>query len=67
DILPPAFQTVIKLNPLLWLIDNYHRVMVYDARPDLVVLSLLGLLALVFLALGMTLFRKASAEMVDVL
>ncbi|MCO5734711.1 ABC transporter permease [Rhizobium sp. SSA_523] len=67
DILPPAFQTVIKLNPLFWLIDNYHRVMVYDARPDLVVLSLLGLLAIVFLALGMTLFRKASAEMVDVL
>ena len=41
--------------------------MVYNTMPDLKVLGVLGFLALVFLALGFTLFRKASPEMVDVL
>ncbi len=67
DILPPAFQAIIRANPLFWLIDNYHRVMVYDTMPDLKVLGLLGLLAIVFVIIGLTLFRKASPEMVDVL
>ena len=67
DILPPAFQSIIKANPLFWMVENYHRVMVYNTMPDLKVLGVLGFLALVFLALGFTLFRKASPEMVDVL
>lgn len=67
DILPPVFQSIIKANPLFWMVENYHRVMVYNTMPDLKVLVVLGILALVFLALGFTLFRKASPEMVDVL
>lgn len=67
DILPPAFQSIIRLNPLYWLVENYHRIMVYDQRPDFAVLGILFLIAVVFIGLGLFLFRKASPEMVDVL
>ncbi len=67
DILPPAFQSIIRINPLYWLVENYHRIMVYDQRPDFAVLGILFLIAVVFIGLGLFLFRKASPEMVDVL
>jgi len=67
NILPPSFQNIIRLNPLFWLVENYHRIMVYDQRPDFAALGILSLVAVVLLTFGLLLFRKASAEMVDVL
>lgn len=67
NILPPAIQNVLMLNPLFWIIDTYHRVLAYNVAPNFVALGLLSVLSLVFLALSLWLFRRASAEMVDVL
>jgi lipopolysaccharide transport system permease protein len=67
DILPPTFQAILKINPLFWLIENYHRVMVYDSVPDLAAIGIIAVLALLLLGTGLALFRKASPEMVDVL
>lgn len=67
QILPPATQAWFRLNPLYPLITSYQNVMVYNKPPlwgDLVGLIVgtfvLGVIALVV-------FRRASAEMVDVL
>lgn len=67
DILPPKFQLIIKLNPMFWVVDNYHRVLAFGRAPDLVSLTALALLAISLLGLAFMLFRKAGGEMVDVL
>lgn len=67
DILPPAFQTIVRLNPMFWVIDSYHRVLAYGEAPDMIGLAVIAALAAALLGLAMLLFRKASGEMVDVL
>lgn len=67
DILPKMFQMIVKLNPVYWLVDSYHRVLVYNTYPNLLSLAAIAGFAAVLLALAFMLFRKASGEMVDVL
>lgn len=67
DILPPAYRDIIALNPMVWLINDYHRVLAYGQAPEPYGLIGASLIALCFLALALVLFRKASGEMVDVL
>ena len=67
DVLPQKFQLIIKLNPMFWVVDNYHRVLAFGRPPDLLSLTLLVLLAISLLGLAFMLFRKAGGEMVDVL
>lgn len=67
DILPAAFQEMLRLNPMFWVVDNYHRVLAYGVPPNLWSLAAISAFALVLLGLALVLFRKASGEMVDVL
>lgn len=67
DILPSLFQSIIKLNPLFWLIDSYHQVMALNSPPNFVALAILFLISLFFLGVAFWLFKKSSSEMVDVL
>lgn len=66
-ILPEAFQRLVMLNPMYWIVDGYHRVMVYDEAPLNGPLVAIFLVSLAILALAFWLFRKASPEMVDAL
>lgn len=67
DIIPEPWRDWLKLNPLYWVVENHHRVLAYGLAPDLPSLAGLALLAAFLLGLGLFLFRKASAEMVDAL
>ncbi|MCV6547755.1 MAG: ABC transporter permease [Cohaesibacter sp.] len=67
DILPPAFQTIIKFNPLYWLSQAYHDVIVYGNGPNVAALSMMAVASVFLVCLGYFLFKKSSAEMVDVL
>jgi lipopolysaccharide transport system permease protein len=67
DILPSLFQSIIKINPLFWLIDGYHQVMAFNNPPNFVALGILFFISLFFLGVAFWLFKKSSAEMVDVL
>nr|WP_077549169.1 ABC transporter permease [Pseudorhizobium flavum]CAD6632167.1 ABC transporter permease [Pseudorhizobium flavum] len=67
DILPERFQDIIRLNPMFWVVDNYHRVLAYGVAPNLIALGLVAGLAVILLWLALVLFRKASGEIVDVL
>jgi lipopolysaccharide transport system permease protein len=67
NILPEAFQKIVMLNPMFWIIDGYHRVMVFNEAPLNGPLMVIFGLSLVILGLAFWLFRKASPEMVDAL
>jgi len=66
-ILPGAFQKLVMLNPLYWIVDGYHRVMVYNEAPLNGPLVAIALASLAILGLAFWLFRKASPEIVDAL
>ena len=67
DVLPENFREIVKLNPMFWMVDNYHRVLAYGHTPNFTSLACAAVLAVALLGLALVLFRKASGEMVDVL
>ena len=67
EIVPAALRPFLEINPMTWVVQSYHDAMLYDRSPDAAVIGGLAFAAAVLLAGGLTLFRRASAEMVDVL
>ncbi|GHD12812.1 ABC transporter permease [Tianweitania populi] len=67
DIIPAGYRWVFGLNPMFWVLDNYHRVLVYDQPPDLAKLAAVVALALALLLLGRFMLRRSQAEMMDTL
>lgn len=67
QILPASTQAWFRLNPLYPLITSYQNVLVYNKSPLWGDLMGLTLAALALGALSLVVFRRASAEMVDVL
>lgn len=67
DILPPQTRSWFELNPLLPLITSYQNVLVFDRPPEWAGLAWLAGLSVVFAIFALVVFRRASAEMVDVL
>lgn len=67
NIIPERFHYLFELSPMFHIVDTYHRVVVYAQPVSLVSIAYIVVLALVISALGLFLFRRASAEMVDVL
>lgn len=67
DILPEKFRAGFALNPVYPLVASYQNVLVFDRPPLFAALSGLMLFSLMLLILGFFMFRRASAEMVDVL
>jgi len=67
QVLPPTIQAWFRLNPLYPLITSYQNVLVYDKPPVWGDLFGLAVATLVLGALSLVVFRRASAEMVDVL
>lgn len=66
-IIPEAYRYWLSFNPMYPLTDAYHQILVYGNSPQwdgVLITSAIGL----FLAgLSLFMFRRASAEMVDVL
>ena len=67
EMVPPRVQTWLVLNPLVTVVSAYQDVMVFNRAPAPGPLLAVALLALVLLWLGLRLFRRAAADMVDVL
>lgn len=65
-IVPDAFKATLVLNPVMPLVMGYHNVFVYGTSPPPELLST-AVVAIVVLAAGLWIFRRASSEMVDVL
>ncbi len=67
DIVPSAFKPWLGLNPMYPLVKGYQDVLVYGVRPDMPQVLLIAGLAIPLMLLGLFVFRRASAEMVDML
>ncbi|QWP78539.1 ABC transporter permease [Lysobacter sp. K5869] len=65
-IVPSGFKASLAFNPVAPLAMAYHDVIVYQRAPQLSLVPVAATAA-VLLAIAMFLFRRASAEMVDVL
>jgi lipopolysaccharide transport system permease protein len=67
SIIPEEFRSMLLANPMFYIVDGYHNVLVYGSAPDLSLVAIVGAVAGAFLLLGLFMFRRAAAEMVDVL
>jgi lipopolysaccharide transport system permease protein len=67
DIIPQSYRPVLYLNPMFWVVDSFHRVLAFGEAPNLAALSAVAALTLMLLWLSLSLFRRSSHEMVDVL
>lgn len=65
NIIPAEYRPWLFLNPLIPIITGYQDVLLYDRMPDWNGLGITFAIALGLLAFSLTLFRKASPEMVD--
>jgi len=66
-IIPEGYRHLMQLNPMYSLVDAYHQILVYNQVPQLQSIAIIAAVACVLALIGLLLFRKASAEMVDVL
>jgi len=67
SILPAGMARALRFNPLAALVGAYQSVLVYGKSPDLASLAPVLVLTLALLGAALFVFRRASAEMVDVL
>ncbi len=65
--LPERVRWLVELNPLSPLVSAYQQVILYRAFPDWGTLALPAAIAAGMVALSFAVFRRASAEIVDVL
>lgn len=66
SVVPEAFRATLAINPVVPIVISYHNVILFGASPDPRILWSL-VVAVMFLASALLLFRRGSAEMVDVL
>lgn len=67
EVLPERYRDLFKLNPLYPLVTSFQNVMVFGQQPLWPELCYLSALALALSLVALMVFRRASAEMVDVL
>jgi homopolymeric O-antigen transport system permease protein len=63
--IPPRFQLLYHLNPMVSLIDAYRAILIRGQVPQQSTLLLLGLIALVLVCAGYLVFTRASWHFVD--
>jgi lipopolysaccharide transport system permease protein len=62
---PAAYQSAYHLNPMLHFIESYRAIFLKGATPDIPALIVLLLISLVLLAIGYTVFQRASWRFVE--
>lgn len=65
NIIPDYIKGSLAANPMYPIVTAYHDVLVYDRTPDLNEAGMITVVALVLMVIGLFMFRRASAEMVD--
>jgi len=65
NVIPLDFQSIIRWNPMASIVEAFQVVLVQNQWPDWPSLKWVSFLSILFCVLGLGLFRKHSAEMVD--
>lgn len=58
DIIPEPFHSIIILNPLLWIIQQFRLLFVYGKFPDLLNIINSYLISIILLIIGIIVFKK---------
>ncbi|NOQ62909.1 MAG: ABC transporter permease [Methyloprofundus sp.] len=66
-IIPEKYRHLMEINPMYTMVNAYHDILVYQQAPQLESIAIVLAGALAMLLLSLFIFRRASAEMVDVL
>lgn len=66
-VIPEKYVTYLGLNPMFEMVRYYHEAIVYHRFPPIENALILAVGALVLAILAIALFRRANADMVDVL
>lgn len=67
SIVPEKFKPLLSFNPIYPIVDAYQGVLVYGITPNWIPLLKIGVLSAITLCIAMHIFRRANAEMVDML
>ena len=67
SIIPEAYRHLLGFNPMFPIVEGYHQVLVYGNAPEWRSLGMIALISVLLLAASLLMFRRASAELVDVL
>lgn len=67
SIIPTWAQGALNFNPMYPVVNAYHDVLVYNVAPHPLELVLITGISVLLLLIGLFMFRRASAEMVDAL
>jgi ABC-type polysaccharide/polyol phosphate export permease len=65
DSIPPAYQALYHLNPLVTLLENYRALLLGDGAPHWGALLIVAVLGLAGLLLGMRLFKRMSLHFAE--
>lgn len=66
-VIPQKYVDYLQLSPMFQMVRYYHEVIVYHRAPPIDMALVVGAGALVLSVLALALFRRANADMVDVL
>lgn len=67
SIIPTWAQGALNFNPMYPVVNAYHDVLVYNIAPHPLELVIITGISVLLLLIGLFMFRRASAEMVDAL
>ena len=67
EILPTSLRSLLVYNPIAILTQSFQNVILFNRAPNFFSLSCLVLITMVLFYSALGLFRRASAEMVDIL
>ena len=63
SIIPEPFYSVMILNPVLWIIDQFRHFVVFGKFPDLLNVVDAYLIAIILLVIGMIIFKKYEKKL----
>lgn len=67
NIIPEKYLPLLSLNPMFGIIESYHAILLYGKIPNMFSYVHMYVAGGIALFIGFYMFKKASAEMVDVL
>ena len=67
NIIPENYRYLLNLNPMYPITTAYQQILVFNKAPQLESIAIISVVALALMFLSLFLFRRAGAEMVDVL
>jgi len=67
SIIPEKYAAFLKLNPLYHVVEFYHQIIAYDTIPSANMVIAITISGVLLILISFILFRRAGADMADVL